>query len=149
MTRLMTNIGSAAIEPIHLLSAVAVFAGSCAIRSARDEAVCRARYLDRYLSNLEQLGDLAGELGYAGLQCACLVLKQNVEALRHPDRRLDKRVSEVLETWPSLVMSFLELPSGEGAGEALAAHLQLPVWAQPLEPEDAEMLRGLLAEERR
>jgi chemosensory pili system protein ChpA (sensor histidine kinase/response regulator) len=145
---MMTHVRTAADEPADLLAAVGGFCELTASDSA-EAGFFDSSYLERYLNHLEQLSELAGELGYAGLQGACLIFQENVQALLGRDAELDEQERSALETWQLLVQSYLELPPDAGAGEALADHLQLSIWDVPLDPTDAEVLRALLVDERR
>ena len=108
-----------------------------------------ASYLDLYLNNLEPFSELIGELGYAGLQSACLMLQENRRGPAWPRRGLGGPDAQLARHLAGAgPVATLEAPSSAGASEALINHLRLPVWDAPLEDDDAEVLRALLVEER-
>ena len=148
MTHLMTNAATVPAHSAELLTAVDDFAvlalggaGAADEPSGTDE-------LDDYLQRLEQIGDLAGEWEYAGLQTACLLFQGYLEAWLEQAGGVNDQVRGAQENWPELVHSYLTLPPGQGAVEAVIRHLQLPFWDPPMLDEDVEMLRELLREER-
>ena len=149
MANLKSKVQSAAPPPADLIAAVAGFAELSASGGPGGKALSGTSYLDLYLNNLERLSELTGELGYAGLQGACLTVRDNVDVLRGRDGGLAAPVRDSLDTWLELVRWYLELPPEAGAIEALLYHLRLPVWDVPLDPDDAEVLQVLLMEQRR
>lgn len=148
MTNLTTNVHTKAAHSTDLLAAVAGFEthvisgdGTRAEQIGVDELVL-------YLRQLEQISGLAGELGFAGVQSACLLFQDFLEVRRGQNGSLDDQVRGAMENWPELIRGYLTSPSRTEAIDALIGHLQLPLWAPPLLPEDIEMLRGLLQDKR-
>jgi len=148
MAQLMTNIQTAAAQPPNLLDAVDGLSRLSAVSDSIGDDLGGGGYLVRYLNNLQRLSEMAGELGYAGLQGACLILQENVEAQLARNGDLDERVHSALDTWPGLVQGYLALTPGAAVGEALTSHLRLPLWDRPLDEQTATELQALLADER-
>ena len=147
MTDLSSETEACDLIPSELLEAVSAFSEVSANSDARSDRVAASQYLDHYLDKLNRLCDMAGELKYAGLQNACWIYVENIQALCADDKQLDDRLSATLETWPELVLNYLALPGDLATGKALIDHLQLPVWNSPLPPQEAEILEILLSDE--
>ena len=148
MTNLTTDVQIAAAKSTDLLAAVdgfatLVFSGDwiTAEQTSTDE-------LALYLTQLEQISRMAGELGFAGLQTTCLQFQKNLEARCGQDDGLDYDVRGALKNWLELVRGYLMSPMGTEAIDALISYLQHPLWDSNLLPEDIEVLRELLQEER-
>ncbi len=141
MVTITSNVQTESVQPADLLAAVA----DCAALAG---PAADAIKLDTYLQQQELIGVLSGELEFAGLQTASLVLQDYLELRYAQDEGVDDQLHDALISWPQRVRNYLISPPGTGAVEALIDYLHLPLWDPPLMPEDAQMLRELLREER-
>jgi hypothetical protein len=149
MNNLMTNTRSAVADQSDLIAAVAAFAELSADTPPIRDKLSATRYLDRHLSNLARVSELAAALGYGGLRRACRVVRETAEALRVRDEGLSPQTITALETWAELVRWYLELPPDAGATEVAVHHLRLPHWVTPLDTAEAELVQAMLLVERR
>ena len=89
MTNLTTNVQAASTRTADLLAALGRFAalarGGDGLSGASDDV----REPGSFSRQLELIGGLAGELGYAGLQSTCLVFQQHLETRCEQDGGLE------------------------------------------------------------
>ncbi|MEZ5582098.1 MAG: Hpt domain-containing protein [Candidatus Competibacteraceae bacterium] len=102
-----------------------------------------SEYIERYGQQVERIGIAAG-LQMPGLQDVCLLFQEALVGLRERGDVLNDMERELLESWPMLVMSYLESPTEPETCAALVNYLQSPVWPTPLTPQDAENLQSVL-----
>ena len=147
MTNLTSNVATWGEALPDLLGALGAFPDVPAKGGKKSGWKHDIGFLQRYLKELERLCDIAGERGYVGLQTACMVFQENVQALLEHEIELDETMRGALGDWPELIRSYLEAPLSPDVSKLLTNHLQLPVWDEPLPQEDAEMISLLLQDE--
>jgi chemosensory pili system protein ChpA (sensor histidine kinase/response regulator) len=112
-----------------------------------DDPEAVASGLARYAQQVACIAATAEAGEWMGLHNVCMLYKQAIEQLVCHNNALSEAVRFDLETWPTLVMAYLETPVDPDAGAALVQHLLHPTWTLPLLPEDAELLKALLADQ--
>ncbi len=105
-----------------------------------------AQGLEGYVQQVEQIATTAEAGGLMGLYNICVLYQAALVPLIGNSDALSEQVLILLESWPSLVMSYLEAPDSPDISSALIEHLQEPAWLTPLEADEAEILKVMLAE---
>ncbi len=103
--------------------------------------------LERYVQQVEQIAATAGAGEWMGLFNICVLYQAALVPLVGNPDALSEPLLMLLESWPTLVMSYLENPGSPDASEALIECLQDPSWIAPLQADEADMLKGILAEQ--
>jgi chemosensory pili system protein ChpA (sensor histidine kinase/response regulator) len=112
----------------------------------RDDVATVASGLPRYAQQVACIAATAEAGEYIGLQNVCTLYQEAIAQLVGRNDALGEAVRLDLETWPTLVMAYLETPTDPDTGAALVQHLLHPTWPLSCTAEDAEMLQALLAD---
>ena len=102
------------------------------------------RVLERYVKQIEFIGEAASKTGLPGLQDACALFQENVVQWQGEQKALDEDDWALLEEWPVIVMGYMDAPEDGAASEALLDHLKNPRWSAPLDDQFDDVLRSLL-----
>jgi len=112
---------------------------------ASDDMTIVALGIERYEQQVEQIATTAEIGDWLGLYNICVLYQATlVPLVSHPES-LSEQVLMLLESWPSLVMSYLEAPGSPDTSSTLIEHLQDPAWMAPLQTDEAEILKEILA----
>ncbi len=106
-----------------------------------------AQGLERYVQQVEQIATTAGAGEWMGLYNICVLYQAALVPLVGNPEALSEPLLVLLESWPSLVMSYLEAPGSPDASAALIECLQDPAWIAPLQADEVEILKDILAEQ--
>jgi chemosensory pili system protein ChpA (sensor histidine kinase/response regulator) len=98
--------------------------------------------LENYTEVVQRLYTVFEMLGLEGLQTVCTFVIDNMKALSKAELVIRKRAKKVLETWPDLVLSYVQSPAQSVI--KLVNHLRQPMWTQSLTDEKAEALANQL-----
>ncbi len=99
---------------------------------------------ENYADQVQRLNLASEMLGLAGLQGVCSFIVENVKLWRQQELPVRAKAKKLLETWPSLVLSYLESPMTSVI--PMLNYLREPQWAKPLGDEAAHELLGLLTQ---
>ena len=97
--------------------------------------------LTTYAKHLNRFATTAGISGFLGLQEACVLLQEELETLMQRDHSLSESEYLWLETWPLVVIEYLESPTNPGAIEKLIDCVQSASSITPLSEEQAFALK--------
>jgi len=148
MAKLTTETQTAVTDAAILLAAVGELAALAAGPSLGEGALSEVAHLDLYLGRLEWVSERAGDLGYPGLQEACLLFQEKIQARRASGAGQDDSLPGALAAWPELMRRYLQQPPGTGGTQALVDYLALPIWAEPLAPDEMDILQAVLRDDR-
>lgn len=105
-----------------------------------------AQGLEPYVQQVERIAATAEAGEWQGLYNICVLYQAALVPLLSNPEALGEETLMLLESWPPLVMSYLEAPENPDTSSALAEHLQAPAWMAPLEADEAEILKAMLAD---
>ena len=101
-----------------------------------------AEALENYTELVQRLYTVFEMLGLEGLQTVCRFVIDNIKALSKAELAIRKKAKKVLETWPDLILSYVQSPTPSVL--KLVNHLRQPMWTQPLTDEKAQALASQL-----
>ena len=99
--------------------------------------------LTTYAKHLNRLATTAGISGFLGLQEVCVVLQEGLETLMQRDHGLSESEYLWLETWPLMVIEYLESPTNPGVIEKLINCVQSASSITPLSDEQTAVLKQI------
>ena len=100
--------------------------------------------IERYIQQVEQIADTASTGEWLGLHNLCVLYQGILIPVAGDPNALSEDTLMLLESWPALVMSYLDAPGDPDASAMLVEHLQAPTWAASLPTDEAEFLKALL-----
>jgi chemotaxis protein histidine kinase CheA/ActR/RegA family two-component response regulator len=106
-----------------------------------------AQGLERYMQQVERIAITAEAGEWMGLHNICVLYQATLAPLISNPDALSEQILMLLESWPSLVMSYLEAPGSPDTRSTLIEHLQDAAWMAPLQADEAEILKDILAEQ--
>jgi len=124
----------------ELLAAMNVFAAV----AAEDPAL--ADSVERYSGVVERLWSTCEVVGLVGLQELCAFVNNNLLELSVRDPATRQSARELFESWPVLVLEYLQEPADMAACRALVKHVQNGRWPSPLTDDIAKQLLQQLVE---
>ncbi len=105
-----------------------------------------AQGLERYVRQVEQMATTAEAIEWMGLYNICVLYQTALVPIASNPEVIDEQTIMLLETWPSLLIHYLEAPGSPETSSALIEHLQQPAWIAPLPEDEAEILKVMLAD---
>ncbi|OQW95746.1 MAG: hypothetical protein BWK79_01375 [Beggiatoa sp. IS2] len=99
---------------------------------------------ENYTDQVQRLRTAAEMVGLEGLQNVCTLIVDNVNILSTQDLTMRSQAQGLLETWPQLVLAYLQDP--ENHVVALVKYFRESEWPQPLNDEQAYSLLEQLAQ---
>ena len=119
-----------------------------AMLTSDDIATCDpatvAQGLERYMQQVEQIAATASTSEWLGLYNICVLYQGALIPIISNPNALSVDALMLLESWPALVMGYLDAPGSPDASAMLIEHLQDPAWAAPLPADEAEILQEIL-----
>jgi chemotaxis protein histidine kinase CheA len=109
---------------------------------AEDGSETLLNAVESYTENLQVIWDAAEMAQLTGLQEVCSFINDNVITLSSQDQATRQAGREILATWPTLVVAYLQNPGK--AIVPLINHLQHSNWSVPLDGETAAQLQQRL-----
>jgi chemosensory pili system protein ChpA (sensor histidine kinase/response regulator) len=101
--------------------------------------------IETHTGQVERLGEAVQSVGFQGLARVCGLLQENLQMFAQGTRPLALEQRDLLQEWPSHVLSYLQAPFDRAGGEALVQYLQHPHWPNPISLKDCAALLEALA----
>ncbi len=101
--------------------------------------------LHLYEQHIERIAEACRDAEWLGLENVCLIFQDKLRSRREEGGPLTEDEQIALETWPTLVMGYVDAPTDATTIHALLDHLkQLDHWGEPLPDDDVQTLRDIL-----
>ena len=95
-------------------------------------------------SHLKEIGDDAMAAGFPGIMDISLLIRDCLQAVEDPDKKLNDADMAELRKWPALLGAYFDSPKSDESQEGLLAFLRYPAWGSIIKPEDTDLLKSML-----
>ena len=118
---------------IELCDAAALFQENNSVLATQE-------YLENYAKRVTRIGFRVGKEGLSALRDSCVFLHDIIEALKTRGETLSQEQLQLLEVWPTYILSYVSDQQNENAIAQIISLLEDKIWAYPINHEDLSAL---------